>query len=300
MNPVTEPVTKQANAAVDEMSRLNSARINQEYFSLLRNFALGSVAAGGAIRGGQGLVNMIRRNLAPKDRPSSPLSFAVPTGNEPEEPTEAEPTMSLPFGKMSGILGTAWDTAMTPINSAVDWAKGQSADRMSELPQFWAGLGVAGAGGLYAGYNGVGAVMNSRRKAELESEEESARQEYEKSLAGLASKSGSGPASQDEKFAALYQVKEAFMGESGPPNLKQLGAIGLGAWPPLALLSGAVAYNITNSRRQSALMAKAVKARQRQQLADAPPFAYTQDVSPTGSETGGVAEDEPYPVTQVA
>ncbi len=276
-------MTKQADLAT--ANALNSSRVNQEFLNLLKNVVLGTAAAGGAIRGGQGLVNMVRRNTNQPKKPIGPLGFALPPATEPDP----EQPMTVPFGKLAekqaGVLSGAWDTAMAPVTGVTDWLQGKNLSSMGENPLFWAGLGTAGAGGLYAGYNGVDAVMQSRRKAEIEAEENKARQEYEKSLAGLASKSS------DEKLEELYQSKDAILKEA-MPNLKELGSVALGAWPPLALLSGTVAYNIANSRRRSVLLAKALKQRQRQQLTDAPVFAYTPDAGPS-METGETVNAAP-------
>jgi hypothetical protein len=257
-------MSKEASVNTDNLIHAQSQAANSEYVNLLKNLLVGGVAAGGAFRGGQGLINMWNRNTE-KPQEEDPLEFSIPA------PTSQTGPMSM--------YGKAAETSLNPFKwpgaikkTLQDWATGESAQHMTEIPHFWLGAGAAGAGGLYAGYKGMDSLMSGRRKAELAQEEEDAKAQYQAALAGLSTKAA------EEKLSILYQQKDAVAPGVTPSSL---AAVGIGALGATAGLSGMATYNIMNSRHKSKLLAKAIKQRQRQQLMDAPVFAFPTDVATT-------------------
>jgi hypothetical protein len=250
--------------------------INDEFKNQMANLFLAAAGTGAAFRGGQGLVNMYHRNMKKDDTVNSPLAFSVPTKDSPPDPSK----IGVGYPKAANIIG---DALSYPGKVFSDWASGASASKPQELPLYYAGMGAAGTLGLYGGYKGMNSVMNSRRKAEISTEEDNARMQYEKALADLSSKQGS-------KFAKLYE-KKSF-------SASQAASMGVGAMLPIAGASGLIAYNVANSRRRSKLLENAIKHRHREQLAESPVFAYPANIDMNGSSVpgGAPAASEPLPV----
>jgi hypothetical protein len=242
---------KSNDQVLDQLQSSNLGNVHNEYMNMLKNVFLGSIAGGAAVRGGQGLYNMWQRNVEPEKPVEAPLAFSIPTKKEPATAGEME------YGKMATWpVDGVWDSTVKPVADAIT---GASAQTPSELPYHLLGLGGAGALGLYGGYKGVDSLMQSGRKSELEAEEQNAKHHYEQALARLSGKTA------NDKFERLYSKKGT------------LGQIINGAVAPMGIiagLTGVATYNLANSRRHSKLLDKAVQERQRQQLADAPVFAY--------------------------
>jgi hypothetical protein len=237
------------------------------------NLLVGGLAVGGAVRGGQGLLNTIRRNFKKRDPVQAPLSFQVGTPAEPAPTPVDESVTDFDYADRGKAAGLG------------DYFAGATQTSPEEFPFYWSGLGLAGAAGLYGGYKGVDALLHHQHQAQLSEEEEAAKNEYAQAMQHLTQK----PAmSRDEKLEILYKratAKEAV--NLWPGHLAQAGgAVALTPWPLIALGSGTVAYNIAKSRRKSKLLDKAIKQRQREQLTDSPVFAYAPQETPPPQEAG--------------
>lgn len=221
---------------------------------------LGGLAVGGVARGGMGLLNLMGGKGQSDDLVEAPLSFQAGHKTEPAPtPLEEEPSSysldDLGGYKMSGWLGGT--TQESPDGFA--WS--------------FSGPALAGLTGLYGGWKGMDYLIDSQRKAKLEDEEQRAKEEYSAAMQHMASK-----ASRDQKLEMLYErTKKGNVMDWISNTLQEGGAMAAAPLPFMALGSGALTYKMLEAKRKSKLIDKALKQRERDQLADSPVFAYSPD-----------------------
>jgi hypothetical protein len=156
---------------------------------------------------------------------------------------------------------------------------------------------------LYGGYRLVDKTMDARRRAELDKELEDAKQNYENAVQQVIRPieqpkwAADKQASIDEKLDTLFELsKEANM-------LGQGANMALSIWPALAFGSGYLTYNMMNSRRQSKLLEKAIRQRQRSQINNEPLYAfpdYRPINQPAPVEPTSIGEEEEQALTATA
>jgi hypothetical protein len=217
---------------------MNTETLKQMRAALIRNKAyqnalhtgLLAAGAGAAFRGGTGLANMLQRNLKPAARPSAtaPQFIEVPIFSKKEKEKEELKKVAA-GGLLSDVLSGAGNSN----------------------PGSWWGaypLSVgAGAAGAYGGWKLTDVLLDRRRKAQVKSELEKAKKEYEEALAGR-SKLG-------QQLDELYDNLEKQANTAdyvGPP---------LGIAALYALLAGGgagvAAYNFTKKRNPAKIKEKA-------------------------------------------
>lgn len=254
--------------SLEDAVQLATAR--QMQMNTLRRLGLaglGLAGVGAAARGVSALHGLYRRNIKKQKRPASaPVSMQIP----------------IP-AKTAGLLGPGsfiqGDQAVTP--AGIPWA----------IP---AGL-AAGLGGLYGGWKVADKLLDSRRKAELEGELESAQTEYEQALMdeykhkGKTASDSSVAVELDrlydqfcalEKTAGFSELASAAIDPTTYTNAAGAltGAYGVGALGSGAI-TAALVYNHFKKRQESELLRRAQSARRRKMYESQPSPLYAEPVS---------------------
>lgn len=261
---MTSPQTKSADLYADR-----TALVNEKLQQQIKRMLALSLGVGVGARGVQGLYNSVRRGAGLGSEPTAPRMLPVPVREEdaPEKPK------GLPGYKLA--------------NAVMDFLRGGDASSVSTHPLGPASLMLAGGAGLAGGWKLTDYILDKARRAELQSSLDDAKRDYEQALLPP----------QDKQASALGQELDAFYAElqsidAGEKQAVSMGDItggvtgaALAAWLPLALGSGVIAHNITSSRRQQALLNRAMRQRHSRQLVSSPLFAYPSPVHVPPKET---------------
>lgn len=229
-------------------------------------------AAGAGIlgRGGLGLLRMMRPESDFEPAPSFQRVGVKLPPEEEEEKLGMDKEAIWPVSDMSEGLSNL--TANLPWGKTMFWGRGAS--HPNNVPALW-GLGIPGALlALYGGWKGTDALLDWRRKRELEGELEQTREDYEKLLEETLAKHGADEegieAELDElaEMAASPMEKEAYVSD---PLSKAYGW--LSAYAMLAALaSGKLSYTYFKKRNQRAVTEEALKRRAKERTGGMAPI----------------------------
>ena len=223
---------------------------------------------------------------------------------EMEQPEAVIPIPGKPRRRRLGSLLTK-QAGGNIIDDALDAGKsimkGETGDYKS-WPAFLPGAALAGVGGTFAGWKGVDAVLDARRKREMDLELADAKKRFNRAL--LSQYRPIGKAAEDELGFALDELAdtaekmaaEAAEAGSGLPALPPLpsgptgtavdkiipsrGTVGRTAGGYLtyaalsALIAGSAAYRAARKNSNSALLQKAVDQQERRRQALQPPEVF--------------------------
>jgi hypothetical protein len=192
----------------------------------------------GAVRGGQGLFNLFARGgkKVPTRAGITPLSVSYRSPEDEEEKYAYDPPISNPPTTKGGL---GW---------------------------YWPLLIGGGGLGAYGGWKGVDALLDQRRKGEIDDEVADARREFEEALSsqykrGSDSKLG---IALDELHDKMQKMSEdaSFIERVGGPNAKgyMTGAYSTYAIPS-ALLSYLFVKGMADKRSRRSVLDKAIQQR---------------------------------------
>jgi hypothetical protein len=238
----------------------------------LRRLALASIAAmgaGAAVRGIQGINTTLgepvsipfRRAILPIPLPPKPSKEKAANVNP--NPGFSEDPLAWASNHAANWLGMmkAPGASEPPAGSLLSgWGRS-----FADKPATYA-LGVPlVAGGLYAGYKGVGHVADQLRNRDQDQELEEARRAYEQALLHrFSGKAASEQQSWHGELDALYEKRA----NVGLGTATGLGLLGLGG---LAGVSGIMTYNYARDNSRRKVLEAAVRRRQEAILASSPP-----------------------------
>ena len=248
---------------LEQIKQRNGELVRQGALKDMLQMGLLAAGLGGAVRGGAGLLQLGRRNFGQVARPAAnaPVTIDVQVPPRPEEEDASPMKTAEEAFSFSGAGNSA--------------------------PQNWWGyypmLTAGGLGGLYGGWKATDALMDHRRKKELSSELEQAKQEYEQALRGT-SKLG-------QDLDRLYDVleKQANLADDTGPLVGGLATVALLG----ALGSGGVTYGMTRKRDPSAIKERAKQQYRSEQYRrrPSPIFARPVPVAPSVNDAAP-SEDE--------
>lgn len=202
-------------------------------------------------RGAKGLYNMVRRDLQPPQQHASmPQEMILPIEQEKESvaPTQMDPRRWL-----------AWPSE---IGKALRGETSSTGGWAFAMPM----AAMAGGAGLIGGYKLTDLLLDQRRKAQIDSDVERAKQRYEEALSGQ-SKLGQ---ALDQLFD-LCQEKQASADIWG-----HIIGGGLTIGIPASILSGMVAYDLAKKRTPAELIRKARQRSQTTQYQRQPTPVYVE------------------------
>lgn len=258
---------------------------------------LGGLGAGMALRGGQGLLNLLRRSGSPPRTARPPSIIDMPVGEEEEE-------------KVAGFLdtlsewGSDWKKFITsPIKYVSEqWtepavAKGRPGPPAAPRESLrwpvggWMVPGITALGGVGLGWKGMDYLMDRARERELEEEKQRVMEAYEAALAGH----GKIGEALDAELNALFDK----LGESHCSYIEKVAFTPnalLNVYGLWALASGAIpgiwAYNATRAKQKSVALEAARKKLLRQRETTRPSPMYVRPRPLSESSTMKTAPDE--------
>ncbi len=199
-----------------------------------------SLGLGASARGAMGLYNVLKRNMSTPPKTRSRVAV-LPL------PVKAEKTASL-----GGFL------------------RGDNATSKEGIPWYQPAMMLGGLASAYGGWKGIDAILNSRRKKDIDEDVERARQEFSRALLGEFSQPVKFKTAGDQQFAAdfdqLFDVfeKAAGMLDAVTPSDDTMGKI-MGGYSyyalPAALIGGYAAYSAGKKRQRAKVLEDALKAR---------------------------------------
>jgi hypothetical protein len=153
------------------------------------------------------------------------------------------------------------------------------------------GLTAAGIGGLYGGYHLMDWTMNRKRKEDLASEVEAAKQKYRQALIGQFDPANVPTADKIPSLPSLPTLKNAALQEDlnrladrvekvaqTIDKTAEWGNNAIGIATTLAGLlaggAGVAAYNMTKARSPNKMLEQAIKQREKERWARRPPEIY--------------------------
>lgn len=240
-----------------------NAQLRSDAGKDVRNIGLASLGVGIGARGLVGLLNLMRQK--PKKMRSGPALLPLPY------PAEE---------KLASFMG------------------GTSATSKGGIPWYRPAMFFTGLAGLGLGWKGIDAVLDKRRRRDIEERTDAARKDFHDALLSsyehpVMMRPGLGKTASDSLMskvgAALDKVFASFTNAltaaaSRPGTLKtalDLGNVGgnvLGGYGVYAglsgLLAGALLYDKTRKRSQASIVQKALQRRQRRQFAQQPTEIY--------------------------
>lgn len=234
----------------------------------VRNLGLAGLGVGAAGRGLVGLIQLLKSNK-PKKMRSGPAELSLPYPAEAEEKAGFD---------IAGFLG------------------GNSATTKAGIPWYGPAMLGGAALGLGAGWKGMDAVLDARRKREMDGQLDSARQEFHDALmsqydepqkvdhrnvSGTKKAADATMAAVGAGLDALFTKVAAVLDDPGVekaalelPSMANAAGVGAGAYGMYAglsgLMAGALMYNKTNKRSRRAILESALKKRQRRQFMQRP------------------------------
>lgn len=248
--------------ALQRLSRQQTDWANSEALRKVLGVSLASLGVGAAGRGALGLYNLWRRNVS-----------------EPEE-TRAPEETSLPYPTRGVPKLAAW--------SLKDFFGGDFASQPSQVPWMGSAMLLGGLGSMAAGWKGMDAVLDARRRKELDAEQADAEQEFRDAMLSQYPQKQAGDhglgRDLDRAFDGLEKAAEGWLDQAATEaspmagqaaNLYSMYAV------PAALVAGYAAFKASRGRRQRALIEQAVKNR-RKRMADSRPSDLHVSLEPVG------------------
>jgi len=247
----------------------------------VRHMGLASLGVGAGAAGLIGLAKSLRRNLKPRRTAEEVMPMPVPVAVPRKR--RAAPHLSV----------DGEEPKLAADKAAEVTAK-------FGLPWYGPAMLFTGMGGLALGWKGVDSLLKRRAARERDKELESARQEFHNALLSQYDKpisrsaaAGLGPlpkAAADtalgleldrlydglQKAAALLE-KRATLADIGGGALGAYGMYG----GLSGLITGAIVYDQMKKRSQAAILAKAIKKRDRRRFAMQPTEIYAQPEAAT-------------------
>jgi hypothetical protein len=245
---VSSPVQAEAGEGfAGALQGMAAQQLKSDALKDVRTLALAALGVGAAGRGAAGLYNLLRKKPVKRKLAPAVLPLPFPVGPE----------------KKANFLS------------------GGSATGKAGIPWYGPAMLFGGLGGMAAGWKGMDAVLDARRKAEAEDEVERAKADFHEALlsqyAGPAKKAsdsvmgrvGEGLDRAFEKFSALRKSAVDW------GNLGGMAAGGYGMYAGLTgLLAGAMVYDKMGKRSRRSVLEKALQRRQRRQFAQSPTEIY--------------------------
>lgn len=248
----------------DALHEMANTQLRQNAMQDVGNLALAGAGVGVGARGLLGLYNMLKRNLVDPKTTHGPAVVELPVPVEDEE-------------KRAG-LG--------------DFFSGEGATAKAGIPWYGPAMLFGGMAGLGAGWKGMDALLDARRRADTAAELNDARQNFHDALLAQYARpvqpTGSLRIKKEEKEKAaadLEKVAEALDGlyddfaailekrAELPTFSDAAGALtgGYGMYAGLTgLLSGALIYDKARKRSRQAIIEKALQRRARRQFTQQP------------------------------
>ena len=251
------------------MQNMANAQLKSDAMKDVGNLGMAALGVGLGGRGLVGLLNLLKQR--PKKPRSGPALLPLPYPAEP---------------KMAGFMG------------------GDSATSKSGIPWYGPAMFFSGLAGLGAGWKGMDAVLDRRRRKELESQTNRARQEFNQAMMAsydhpiqtkLASDTtmqevGNGLDQVFIKFATLLDMAQTNPLLKTAFDAKNMGGAAVGSYGLYAglsgLLAGSLLYGKTKKRSQAAIIQKALQRRQRRQFMQQPTEIYATPVPVTANSAG--------------
>lgn len=243
------------------VSQMANRQLRSDALHDVRNLALLSAGVGATGRGLVGLYNLIANRRRKHNTRSGPAELPLPYPVEPE----AGP-------KLASFMGLG----------------GEHATTKGGIPWYGPAMMFGGLASLGAGWKGMDAVLDARRKSEREQELSQARREfhdallsqYDRPLEGApgARRKAAGDASEAARAgAAIDRLYDAFVKAATLADAGGMAAGGYGMYAGLSgLLAGALVYNKTRKRSQQAVIQKALQRRERRRFMEQPPEIYAR------------------------
>lgn len=259
--------------ATNELQRRNMAQINPQLLSMVTNVLIGAGGLGAALRGGKGLYNVVRRNVAQPDSMDHTLMVPVPV----ERRKRAE-TSDTKYDRYLRQLEARREpppaAAGGKRSSFTNFLLGGNAKDLGEHPLANAAAITAGMGGLYGGYKLTDWLLDQQRRRSLSRERDAAKAKYEAALQALVQKpravgGGLNKAASADPLDQLCDRAEKQAWSGG-----QVANVALATWPPLFLAGFLLSHGLTSSRGKHKLLQKAVSQRQQRQLLSEPVYAF--------------------------
>jgi hypothetical protein len=240
-------------------------------------------AAGAGIlgRGGLGLLRMMRPESSFEPAPTfQPVGIKLPHEEESEEEKFSMDKEAVwPISQLS--------EGASKLTEGLPWGEtlffGRGASHPNNVPALL-GLGLPlSALALYGGWKGTDALLDWRRKREMEGELEKTREEYERLLNETLAKHGADEAGIEAELDELAEMATTMEKDAGyPSDFLSKGYGFLAAYAMLsALASGKLSYDYFKKRNQRTVAEEALKRRAKER-------------------TGGVAPIYLQPSTEIA
>lgn len=240
-------------AAVQQMA---NQQLQADAAGDVRNLALASLGVGVGARGLKGLYNLVARR--PPARRSGPAELPLPY------PVAADEE------KLAGLAAQATTKA--------------------GLPWYGPAMMLTGLGGLTAGWAGMDAALDARRRRERAQELAQAKQEFHDALLGqydqpraAVKAAGDDAAALAEAAARLHRVYDLYAKTAGDKtafNWSDAAGAGLGAYGAYGALTGLGmgAFMFDKARKQSrrAILAKALQRREQRRFMEQPPEIFAR------------------------
>ena len=253
---------KQASGAdiSKSLQEMTARGLQHEALNDIGHTAMLGLGAGAVVGGAAGLYNILRRNL---QKPAKPLqaSVAVPVSE---------------FSKAAEVGG-----------DVVDFLKGNLATAKEGIPWYRPGLVAGGLGGVYGGWKGVEALLNSRRKKDVNTDVEEAKQRFNQAMMSQYGKQACDD-SLGEDLDRLYDAMQK-QATAGNTMGELAGAYGMYALPAAAI-PAYLAYQAGQKRQTSTVLRKALAQRAMRRQAQQPPEIYAMPMPTPGG--AGDASDE--------
>ena len=186
------------------------------------------------------------------------------------------------------IAKNLWHTSPANFKANPNFMLGDMAKHWTSVP---AALPLALGGGLgaaYGGYKATDAILDARRKSEMEDELQTAKRNYEQAVQQrlkIAERIDNVSASVLlDELATVGVLKQANWLSDLTANAKSLGATGLGMYLTYALMSGLGAgkltHDITRKNTPRSITEKALNERARKRYGMTPPMYISQQPKP--------------------
>ena len=241
--------------------RAAGLQANNEIWKLL----LLSLGGGAAARGALGLSHMFQPKSDYVPTPSyQAVDMPVPA-HEEEEEKAASDVLADTYKALTNLTSGPWGKSV---------AFGKGATEPAGVPAFWPLAGLASIGGGIAGWKGTDAVLDRRRKAEIDDELQQAREEYAQLLAATMAKHGEAVIEDalDELADAVTAPREK---RAAPTVMDGAGMAGgwLATYALLsALMSGKLSYDYFRKRNQKSIAEEALKRRAKERSGGVSPI----------------------------
>jgi len=248
-----------------------------------------------------GQIAMLGLGLGATARGATTLINKVTGSGELPEMEQPEAVIPIPGKPRRRGLGSLLSKQAGIGDDISSIMKGETGDYKS-WPAFLPGAALAGIGGTFAGWKGVDAVLDARRKREMDLELADAKKRFNRAL--LSQYTPVGKAAEDELGIALDELAnaaekmaaEAAEAGSSSPSLPPAPAGPTGTWVDnlipskgtagramgaygtygllSALIAGSAAYRMARKNSNSAALQKAVDQQERRRQALQPPEVF--------------------------